>query len=184
MSSAIPPSAGNHAGPLTSRLTQVAVACQRTLSRDPLNAQALIAISLVALASRQFEAAVKTATAAVSAAAADSSLQGSAWVALGQAMNAQRRGAEADVAYQQAIRLDGTSALAHAGLGELRIADGHGDEAAREFELALQRQPSLVGAHLGLGNAFALQDLSLIHIWRIQTVTASERGPHTRHPWR
>ncbi len=158
MSSAIPPSAGNHAGPLTSRLTQVAVACQRTLSRDPLNAQALIAISLVALASRQFEAAVKTATAAVSAAAADSSLQGSAWVALGQAMNAQRRGAEADVAYQQAIRLDGTSALAHAGLGELRIADGHGDEAAREFELALQRQPSLVGAHLGLGNAFALQD--------------------------
>ena len=158
MSSAISPSADNRAGPLTIRLTQVAVACQRTLALDPLNAQALIAISLVALASRQFEAAVKTATAAVSAAAADSSLQGSAWVALGQALNAQHRSDEANVAYQRAIRLDGTNALAHAGLGELRIAEGHGDEASREFELALQRQPSLVGAHLGLGNALALQD--------------------------
>ena len=150
--------AGNRSGLLTSRLTQVAVACQGILARDPLNAQALITISLVALASRQSESAVKTATAAISAATADSSLQGSAWVALGQALNAQRRGAEADVAYQQAIRLDGTNALAHAGLGELRIADGHGDDAAREFELALLRQPSLVAAHLGLGNARALQD--------------------------
>jgi tetratricopeptide (TPR) repeat protein len=115
-------------------------------------------MSLVALASRQSEAAVRMATAAVSAAAAGSSLQGSAWVALGQALNAQGRRAEADVAYQQAIRLDGMSALARVGLGELRIAEGLGEQAAHEFELALRRQPSLVPAHLGLGNALALQD--------------------------
>ncbi len=158
MSSAISPSAGIHSGPLTARLTEVALACQRVLAQDPLNAQALIAISLVALASRQSEAAVNMATAAVSAAAAGSSLQGSAWIALGQALNAQGRSTEADVAYQQAIRLDGMNVLAHVGLGELRIAEGHGEQAAREFGLALQRQPSLVAANLGLGNALALQD--------------------------
>jgi tetratricopeptide (TPR) repeat protein len=138
----------------------VALACQRILTRDPLNAQALIAISLVALASRQSEAAVKMATAAVSA-ATGSSLQGSAWVALGQSLSTQGRSPEADVAYRQAVRLDGMNALARVGLGELRIAEGHGEQAAREFELALLRQPSQVAAHLGLGNALALQDRNI-----------------------
>ena len=158
MSSAIPASTCNRPGPLSTRLTEVALACQRILARDPLNAEALIAISLVALASRQSEAAVKMATAAVSAAAAGSSLQGAAWVALGQALNAQRRRDEADVAYKQAIRIDGMNVLARVGLGELRIAEGLGEQAAHEFELAFQRQPTLVAAHLGLGNALALQD--------------------------
>ncbi len=161
MSPGIPASTGDRPGPLSTRPTEVALACQRILARDPLNAEALIAISLVALASRQSEAAVKMAAAAVSAAAEGSSLQGSAWVALGQALNAQHRSPEADVAYNHAIRLDGMNVLARVGLGELRIAEGLGEQAVREFELALQRQPSLVTAHLGLGNALALQDRNI-----------------------
>jgi tetratricopeptide (TPR) repeat protein len=156
--SAIPASACNSSSSLTGRLTKLALAYQRILTADPLNIEALIAMSLIALASGQSEAAATMATAAVSAAAEGTSLQGSAWVALGQALNAQGRSAEADAAYQQAIRLDGMNVFARVGLGELRIAEGLGEQAAREFELVILRRPSLVAAHLGLGNALALQD--------------------------
>ncbi len=139
---------------LTGRLTEVALGHQCVLARDPRNAEALIGISLVALASRQPEAAVKMAAAAVTVAPE----MCVAWVALGQALKANRCFAEAEEAYERAIRLDGMNALARLGLGELRIASGGCEEAAREFELALRRQPDLVAAHLGLGNALALSD--------------------------
>ena len=137
---------------LSGRLTEVALGYQRVLQEDPRNPEALVGMSLVALASRQAEAAVKMASAAVAVAPE----MGPAWVALGQALRAAGRSAEAERAYQQAIRLDGMDALARLGLGELRIGAGRGEEAAREFALALKRQPALVAAHLGLGNALAL----------------------------
>jgi tetratricopeptide (TPR) repeat protein len=139
-------------GPLTGRLTEVALGYQRTLKEDPRNPEALVGMSLVALASRQTEAAVKMAAAAVAVVPE----MGSAWVALGQALKAGKRNEEAERAYERAIGLDGMDALARLGLGELRVATGRADEAIEEFERALRRQPALAAAHLGLGNALAL----------------------------
>ncbi|MGA2084969.1 MAG: tetratricopeptide repeat protein [Terracidiphilus sp.] len=136
---------------LTGHLTEVALGYQRMLEENPCQPEALVGICLVALASRQPEAAVKMATAAVTAAPE----MGTAWVALGQALKAAGRSDEAERAYEQAFRRDGMNALARMGLGELKIATGHPEEAVREFDLALRRQPALALAHLGLGNALA-----------------------------
>jgi len=141
----------NPARELTGRLTEVALGYQRMLEQDPQRPEALVGICLVALASRQPEAALKMAQAAVAAAPK----MGAAWVALGQALKSTDRVAEAEQACQQAIRLDGMDALARMGLGELKLATGRPEEAVREFELALQRQPALVPAHMGLGHALA-----------------------------
>jgi tetratricopeptide (TPR) repeat protein len=138
-------------GDLTSRLAEVALGCQRILEENPRQPKALVGICLVALASRQFEAAVKMAKAAVDAAPE----MAHAWVALGQSLKAAGRSGEAEHAYNEAICRDGTSTLARMGLGELKIASGRPEEAAKEFELVLKRQLAHVGAHLGLGNASA-----------------------------
>ncbi len=136
---------------LAGHLTEVALACQRLLQRDPQHPQALVGISLVALASHQPQAAVKMASAAVAAAPA----MCAAWVAVGQALMAAARPEDAERAYTQAICLDGMDALAHMGLGELQLAAGRPAEALRHFNLALSRRPNLPAAHLGLGNALA-----------------------------
>lgn len=129
----------------------VALDCQRTLKQNPRQPEALIAISLVALASRQPEAATKMAAAAVAVAPR----MGIAWVTLGQALKAADRAEDAEQAYGEAIRLDGMNPLAHMGLGELLVASGRPEPAIREFELALKKQPALVPAHMGLGHALA-----------------------------
>jgi tetratricopeptide (TPR) repeat protein len=121
------------------------------LAQNPCHPQALVGITLVALASGQPAAAVKTAAAAVAAAPR----MGAAWVALGQALQAVNRTEEAERAYYQAIT-HGMDALARLGLGELRIAAGRPKEAIDEFELVLRRQPVLVAAHMGIGNALAM----------------------------
>ncbi len=136
---------------LTGRLTEAALGYQRMLKENPRQPEALVGMGLVALASRQPEAAVKMAAAAV--AVAPEMIP--AWVALGQALKAVGQSEEAERAYGQAIRLDGTSALARMGLGELKIAAGRPEEAMREFELALRRQPARAAAYMGLGNALA-----------------------------
>lgn len=139
---------------LTGRLSEAALAYQRILAANPRHPEALIGMSLVALASRQTEAAVRMAAAAAAAAPG----MVTAWVALGQALKAAGRQPEAEQAYAQALRLDGASALAHLGLGELRLASERAEEAAAEFELALRREPGLAGAHLGYGNALAMME--------------------------
>jgi tetratricopeptide (TPR) repeat protein len=133
-------------------LTEVARQYQTLLERDPQRADALVGMSLVALASRQVEAAVKMATAATVAAPR----MGAAWVALGQALKAAGCYEDAEQAYAQAIPFDGT--LSRLGLGELRIAMGRAGDAAAEFRRALKRRPALVPAMLGLGNALAMQN--------------------------
>jgi tetratricopeptide (TPR) repeat protein len=142
----------NPANDLTGRLTEVALGYQRTLAANPRHPQSLVGMSLVALASRQPEAAVKMAKAAVEVAPAMTN----AWVALGQAFKAAGNFEQSEAAYNQAIRLDGLNELAHLGLGELKIATGRPTEAVIDFELAIRRKPALVAAHLGLGNAFAV----------------------------
>ena len=136
---------------LSGRLTEIARGYQRVLEQNPTQPVALVGMCLVALASRQTEAAVQMASAAV-ASAPDLV---AAWVALGQALKAAERHEEAAKAYERAIRLDGMNALARLGLGELKIAAGQPEEAVAEFELALKRRPALIAAHLGLGNALA-----------------------------
>jgi tetratricopeptide (TPR) repeat protein len=140
------PSAG-----LSGCLIEIARGYQRVLEQNPAQPVALVGMCLVALASRQTEAAARMASAAV--ASAPESI--AAWIALGQALKAAERYEEAEKAYQQGIRLDGTNALARLGIGELKIATGRPQEAVAEFELALKRRPALVAAHLGLGNALA-----------------------------
>jgi tetratricopeptide (TPR) repeat protein len=144
---------GDKTGPgeWTRHLTEVALGYQQMLKQNPCQWEALVGMSLVAMASRQSGAAVSMASAAVAAAPQS----GTAWVALGQALKADGRNQESESAYAQAVRLDGMNALARMGRGELRIATGRPEEALREFELALQRQPALVGAHMGLGHALA-----------------------------
>ncbi|MGD0801557.1 MAG: tetratricopeptide repeat protein [Terracidiphilus sp.] len=136
---------------LTGHLTEVALSYQRMLEENPCHAEALVGMTLVALASRQSEAAVKMARAALAAAPR----MGEAWVALGQALTAASRNDEAERAYQQAIR-EGKEALARMGLGELRLADNRPQEAIREFELALGGMPSLAAAQMGMGHALAM----------------------------
>jgi tetratricopeptide (TPR) repeat protein len=133
------------------RLSEMARKYQRALEWDSLQPEALVGMSLVALASRQIDAAVKMATAATNAAPQ----LGTAWVSLSQALKAAKRYVDSERVYEQAIRLDGMDCLARLGLGELKLATGRPDEAMREFELALQRRPTLVVAHLGVGNALA-----------------------------
>ena len=137
---------------LTGRLTEVALGYQRVLAANPRDSQALVGMSLVAMASGQPESAVKMARAAVEVAPS----MGTAWVALGQAFKAAGSFEQSEAAYVQAIRLDGMNELARLGLGELKIATGRSQEAVVEFELAIRRKPKLVAAHLGLGNAFAV----------------------------
>ena len=137
---------------LTGRLMEVALGYQEQLRQNPRNAPALVGMSLVALASRQGEAAVTMASAAVEVAPR----MGIGWVALGQALKAVGQVERAESAYAGAIRLDGMNELARLGLGELKIGTGRPEEAIVEFELALRRRPSLVAAHLGLGNALAV----------------------------
>jgi tetratricopeptide (TPR) repeat protein len=122
------------------------------LEQDPQQADALVGMSLVALASRQTEAAIRMALAATNAAPRLCA----AWIALGQAYRAGERYADAAQAYECAIRIGGLDALARLGLGELRIAAGEAEEAINEFERALKRQPTLVAAQLGIGNALAM----------------------------
>ena len=110
---------------LTGRLTAVALACQRRLRQAPNDLEALIGMSLVALASRQYGAAVTMAQAGA-AAAPQSAI---AWIALGQALSADARMEEAEAAYLQAVRLDALNPLARMGLGELKIACGRPAEA-------------------------------------------------------
>jgi tetratricopeptide (TPR) repeat protein len=138
---------------LTGRLTEVALGYQRMLELDPFHAEALVGMSLVAIASQQSEAAVSMAQAAVAAAPG----MGAAWVTLGQALKAAGRTAEAERAYAEAIRMDGMDVLARVGLGELMIATGRPEEALQEFELALRKQPALASAHMGMGHALAFQ---------------------------
>jgi tetratricopeptide (TPR) repeat protein len=136
---------------LTGRLTEVALGYQRMLQENPGQPQALVGMTLVALASRQSEAAVKMARAALAIAPR----MGTAWVALGQALKAAGRHEEAERAYAQAIRLDGMDPLARMGQGELMLATGRPEEAIREYELALCKQPALATAHMCMGHALA-----------------------------
>jgi tetratricopeptide (TPR) repeat protein len=137
--------------PLTSHLCDEGRRCQRALERNPRDPEALVGMSLIALASNQPAAAVGMAQAAVTAAPA----MGPAWVALGQAMRADGRLSDAEQAYEAAIRIDGMDSLARLGLGEVKLATDRPAEALPEFELALRRDPSMVSAHLGMGHALA-----------------------------
>jgi tetratricopeptide (TPR) repeat protein len=139
--------------PLTGRLTEVALAYQQTLLRDPQNAEALLGMGLVALATGQTADAVKMAQAGVAAAPG----MGPAWVTLGQTLKASGKIAEAEAAYTEAIRMDGMDVLARLGLGELRMDQNRPADAMAEFGLALKRRPSLVAAWIGMGNAKACQ---------------------------
>jgi tetratricopeptide (TPR) repeat protein len=150
------------------RLREITLRYQRALERNPQQPEALVGMSLVALSSRQTEAAVKMAAAAVTAAPE----MGAAWVALGQALKASNRMDDAERAYAEAIRLDGMDVLARMGLGELKIATGRASGAIREFELALQRRPALVAAHLGMGNALALTGRNEEALERYEAVLA------------
>jgi len=133
-------------------LTEAALGYQRMLEQNPCNPKALVGMSLVAMASRQSAAAVKMAEAAVAAAPR----MDAAWVALGQSLKAVTRSEEAERAYGQAIRLDGTNALARLGLGELMLALGRPEDAIREFDLALRHTPVLITASMDLGHALAM----------------------------
>jgi tetratricopeptide (TPR) repeat protein len=155
--------------PLTGRLREVARQYQQILERDPGHAEALAAMSLVALASRQPDAALAMAQAAVAAAPNASAI----WVVLGQALRAAKRNENgqdttgqdatgraeaARRAYETALKLDARNALAHTGLGELKIAAGRPEEALADFEAALSLDASLLAARMGQGHALACLD--------------------------
>jgi tetratricopeptide (TPR) repeat protein len=162
---------------LSGRLTELALGYQRMLAANPQHPEALVGLSLVALASQQYEAAVKMAAAAVGAAPQ----MGTAWVALGQALKSAGRSEEAEEAYVRALRLDGTNALARMGLGELKLAAARPEEAAAEFELALRRQPLLVPAAMGLGNALAMMGRDQAALERYeQALTLRPRLPEAQ----
>ena len=135
-------------------LRELALQYQAVLKADPGQPGALIGLSVVALASRQPEAAVRMAVAAVSAAPE----RANAWVALGQGLKAAGRAGEAERAYREAIRRDGGNTLARMGLGELMLAAGEPKQALCQYELALRGGPGMAAAHLGRGHALACME--------------------------
>lgn len=137
---------------LTGHLTEVALGCQRLLEANPRHPEALMGISLVALASGQIAAGLRMAEAAVAAAPK----MATAWVALGQALRAANRRGDAERAYRHAIGLNDANSLAHMGLGELMLSTARSEEALREYELALGQDPALIPARMGLGHALAI----------------------------
>ena len=138
----------------SSDLAEVGQGYQQVLEKNPSHPVALVGMCLVALASRQPEAAVQMAQEAVKVAPR----MGPAWVALGQAHKAAGRLDLAEKDYLEAIGLDGMDPLARMGMGELKIALDRPQEALREYELALTKNPVLPGAHLGLGHALACME--------------------------
>ncbi len=133
------------------QLIEVARGYQITLLKDRSNPRALAGISLVALASRQHEASIQMAKAAVAVAPA----MDLAWVTLGQALKAAGRCEEAKQAYCEAIRLDGASPLGRIGLGELLMAERHPEQALDVYESVLRQHPAMAVAQLGAGHALA-----------------------------
>jgi tetratricopeptide (TPR) repeat protein len=140
----------------TKSLREVAEGYQQVLMTNPRHAESLAGMCVVALASRQNEAAVRMAEAAIETAPR----MAVAHVALGQALKACGRNEEAERAYGNALCLGGAQALAWLGLGELRLAAGKTEEAKGEFERALHSRPALVPAHMGMGNALAMEGSS------------------------
>jgi tetratricopeptide (TPR) repeat protein len=136
---------------LGERLIEAALGYQRMLQKNHRDPKALVGISLVALASGQFEASVQMAKAAVAAAPA----MDVAWVTLGQALKAAGRCDDAKQAYLEAIRLDGISPLARIGMGELLMAKGLPEQALDEYESVLRGRPAMATAHMGMGHALA-----------------------------
>jgi tetratricopeptide (TPR) repeat protein len=136
---------------LGERLNEAALGYQRMLQKNHCDPKALVGISLVALASRQFEASVQMAKAAVAAAPA----MDVAWVTLGQALKAAGRCDEAKQAYLEAIRLDGMSPLGRIGMGELLMAEGLPAQALEAYEIVLRQRPAMATAHMGMGHALA-----------------------------
>ncbi|WP_058187914.1 tetratricopeptide repeat protein [Terracidiphilus gabretensis] len=164
----------NQAPQLTTRLREVAQCYQQILAHNPRHAEALAGMSLIALASRQPDAAVRMAQAAVTVAPAMSH----AWVVLGQALRAAGQRDAARDAYGSALRLDSGNALAHTGLGELEIAAGKPEDALPHFTLALERDPSLLASRMGLGHALGCLDRfaeALVHYE--QALACSRRLP-------
>jgi tetratricopeptide (TPR) repeat protein len=142
----------------TGRLAEIALCYQRALERNPQQPEALVGMSLVALSSRQTEAAVKMASAGVAAAPT----MGAAWVALGQALKAAERMEEAERAYAEAIRefelaLERRPAIvaAHLGLGNALVLAGRNEEALERYEGALALRPRLPEGELAAGFALA-----------------------------
>jgi tetratricopeptide (TPR) repeat protein len=168
------PKAHSLGRPVPGRLREIARRYQQILARNPRHAEALAGMSLVALASRQPDAAVRMAQAAVAVAPG----MAPAWVVLGQALRTAALPDAAHQAYDSALRLDSTNALAHTGLGELKIAAGEYQEALAHFTVALKRDPSLQAARIGLGHALGCQEYfaeSLVHYE--QALAANRRLP-------
>ena len=140
--------------PFTARLRELASQYQQTLLRNPRHAESLAGMSLIALATRQHEAAVHMAQAAVAAAPK----MVPAWVILGQALRATGRHIEAETSYATALALDPQDTLALVGLGELKTAAGAPEAALHLFTRALNCNPAMAAAHLGHGSALACLD--------------------------
>lgn len=135
----------------TNHLPTLALRFQQALAENPLNIEALIGMSLIALASRQNASAAVMAKAATAAAPR----VGMTWIALGQTLKADGRLGEAEAAYERALGLDFEDPLALVCLGELRFATGQPAEALAEFLKALHRQPTLSAALMGAAHALA-----------------------------
>lgn len=82
---------------------------------------------------------------------------GGVWQALGAALHAQGRFADAVQAQQHAVTLSPWDAVAHYVLGESLMAMRQPQQAAQSFHCARTIKPGFADAHFKLGNALALQ---------------------------
>lgn len=78
-----------------------------------------------------------------------------AFVNLGLAYDAARKGSEARAAFRRAIAIDPGDVLAHCHLGFAEYATGNRAEAMRLYQQALAIDPNSAQAHYNLGLAFA-----------------------------
>ena len=124
---------------------------QQKLLENPSDPEALVALSLIALSSRQYDAAILTARAATDAAPQLIP----AWVALGHALRAKGYLDEAEAALTRALGIDGASSLALVALGEFHCAAGDAERAISLIRLAVKKSPEKPDVHLAFGHALA-----------------------------
>jgi tetratricopeptide (TPR) repeat protein len=130
------------------RLHEAEQVCRQVLQAEPQNVAALHLLGLAALASGDYDAAIRWISDAIRAGPGHPTLH----MSLGEAYRAAGRVDEARRSYASASSLDPRLALPHFYLGLLEESQGHLPNAEACYRRAVSLDPAYADAHYALGN--------------------------------
>jgi len=138
-------------------LDDAAAAYERAIAADPAYAQALVNLSALRIAQKNFAAAES----AIAAALAADPAYSPAWCNRGALLSITHDAPAAIEAYERAIELDPSNALAFCNYADALNVLGRHEDAARAAECALRLKPDYAQAHSNRGLAlWAMGDLN------------------------